>query len=115
MKTVSEDHIKPNRCRCRGKAVVKQDRKTQKYYVICQNCLTRTEKFESSAMAVEVWNMSAGKKFEPLPATAPYNKDRRRYCGDHCGSFVGKFDRYCSGCGRVLTDWTESGRGKPGK
>ncbi len=106
------DEPKPNRCRCKGKALLKQDKKTGKYYVICRECLTRTEKFESSSIAVEVWNNSAGKKFEPLTAAAPYVKDRRRYCCDHCGYFVGKFDKYCPGCGRLLTDWSEKGRAK---
>jgi len=111
-KIVNEDHAKPNRCRCGGRAIIKQDKKTDKYFVICQECLTRTEKFISSIIAVDVWNNSAGRKFEPRTATAPYVKERRRYCCDHCGYYVGKFDKFCAGCGRQLTDWSEQGRGK---
>lgn len=107
---VGKEHIKPNRCRCGGKSIVKQDRKTAKYFVICQECLTRTEKFESSATAVEVWNMSAGKRFEPKTGTAPWNPAVKRYVCEKCGGYVGKYDKYCHECGLKLTDWTEEGR-----
>lgn len=45
-------------------------------------------------------------------ATAPWNPDRNRYCCDRCGSYIGKYDKYCNGCGARLTDWTPDGRGK---
>ena len=45
-------------------------------------------------------------------ATAPWNPDRNRYCCDQCGAYIGKYDKYCNGCGARLTDWTPDGRGK---
>ena len=43
-------------------------------------------------------------------AAAPWNPERNRYCCDHCGGYVGKHDKFCPGCGRMLTDWAEAGR-----
>ena len=43
-------------------------------------------------------------------AAAPWNTERNRYCCDHCGGYVGKHDKFCPGCGRMLADWTEAGR-----
>ena len=45
-------------------------------------------------------------------ATAPWNPDRNRYCCNQCGAYIGKYDKYCNGCGARLTDWTPDGRGK---
>lgn len=101
-KTVEE--LKPNRCRCRGKAILKQDKKTQKYFVICRECLTRTEKFESAAVAVEVWNNSAGKKVTAADAKKTvkiYNEANRKYFCQRCGAevVVKKNDNFCHECG----------------
>lgn len=95
---------KPNRCRCRGKALLKQDKKTQKYYVICRECLTRTEKFESAAVAVEVWNNSAGKKMTSADVKKSmkiYNPANRKYFCESCGAsvIVNKHDNFCHECG----------------
>lgn len=45
-------------------------------------------------------------------SAAPWNPDRNRYCCDSCGAYIGKYDKYCNGCGARLTDWTPDGRGK---
>lgn len=50
--------------------------------------------------------------YETNTAAAPWNPERNRYCCDTCGYYVGKYDRFCAGCGRRLTDWTPDGRGK---
>lgn len=102
-KTVED--VKPNRCRCKGKAILKQDKKTQKYYVICRECLTRTERFYSATSAVEVWNNSAGKKGADVKkATKMYNKANRKYYCGSCGETVicNKNDKYCHECGAVF-------------
>lgn len=104
------DDPKPQRCRCNGRALLKQDKKTKKYYVICRECLTRTEKFESAGIAVEVWNNSAGKRFEPKTGSAPWVPAVKRYVCEKCGGYVGKYDKYCHECGLKLIDWTAEGR-----
>lgn len=108
------DELKPNRCRCTGKAILKQDRKTNKFYVICRVCLTRTEKFESAVLAVEVWNNSAGKKgpaAETKTALKLFNADNRKYFCEKCSVVVNKHDRYCRECGAFFFDKPKSERG----
>lgn len=98
----SIQELKPNRCRCKGKAIVKQDKKTGKYYVICRDCLTRSATFESRNNAVDAWNNSAGRKASSQTTKAIYNANNRKYQCENCKSFVNKNDKYCHECGMFI-------------
>jgi len=56
-------------------------------------------------------HVKALKALKPNRAAAPWNPDRNRYCCELCGYYVGKYDRFCPGCGAQLTDWAPEGRG----
>ena len=63
----------PNRCRCGGKGLITQDKKTGKYFCYCDRCKISTAKFVSPKDAVRYWNYSAGKPDEePAPAVGSW-------------------------------------------
>ena len=93
---------------CGGKAKIMQ---AHNPYVICGSCHVSTPMFSWKADAVNAWTRRAEVSLEP-EAEAPWNPDRNRYCCSKCGAYVGKYDKFCPGCGAKLTDWTEQGRGK---
>ena len=75
----------------------------------CFECNSR-----QAETCAECLDITLQRIYEQNIAAAPWNDLRNRYCCDHCGAYIGKYDRFCNGCGRRLTDWKPEGRGKRG-
>ena len=72
--------------------------------------LKKYRKLLDSQKSAEMENKPACVSEMENTAAAPWNPERNRYCCDDCGDYVGKHDKFCPGCGRMLTDWTKEGR-----
>ena len=86
------DELKPVRCGCGGEATtgtifyegaVRYGIK-QQYYAECQNCKTRTFRYDTEAEAITAWNRAMRRaKVDILPNTAE-DKGEMPFC-PHCG------------------------------
>ena len=103
------EELKPVRCGCGGKAqidtiyyegAVRYGIK-QQYYVECQECRTRTFRFDTESEAITAWNRAMGER----TAKAEWSEvDGCHLCGE-CGFAVcPNCDVYCAGCGARL-EW----------
>ena len=81
-------------------------------YVCCDDCPCFSEQYDCTSNPDALHYLKEYRKTfdSESTAAAPWNTERNRYCCDHCGGYVGKHDKFCPGCGRMLTDWKAEGR-----